>query len=560
MNQFVQYLDQYNAFSPNHAKIYDEYTGGENEFSFRIETRIEQFLLELYQEQPKSVIMTGNAGDGKTRLCRMIYEELSGRKLDKWPANGIVDIPYIKGTVRIVKDLSELTETVIAEELLRLQHQIKTRHSDRIYYLIAANEGKLTKCLSESNELSDLSNLVRERFLDHDCNTDGNPLHLVNLQDVTSSRYADRILEEWNQDKYWEACNSCSKAPQCVIRLNHRRTKEPRIHKRLVEQYRLLDCLGVHVTMREILLHISFVLTGGLTCQQVLNARHEEIEEQASHAYYDNFYGVYLPEQYSGELGAIRHFKRLDPGRLSITTIDDFLLNGDISGDEATIAKHRLLFDEEIDLMFGYYRKQIERFRTLTEESDSEQIAKRMPQLRRKFFFEAADEDRDAVARLIPYTHFHTYLETLKQPQSSNKVRNELIQGLNHAFSRKLIRRNETQLVVSNENLFIYDLQQAKYVRLSRNKEREDIDYEPSTLILTIHNTGLSLKVSLAVFEYLRRLSRGGLFATLRQETEILLNTFKNELINLAELNDETLDLLIFNTKEGVYAPGSIEL
>lgn len=557
MNSFVQYLDQFNVLSPRHAKIYDEYTLSEDLYKFSIDTKIEHFLLHLFDDSPRSVIMTGNAGDGKTRLCRTVFEKITGQPLAQWPTSGIVDVPFDKGTLRIVKDLSELTDSVIYEELKCLQAVIEADHSSRFYYLIAANEGKLTKFLTQNPSLKALSDLVNERFLDHHRND--SRLHLVNLQDVTSSIYAGRIMEEWNREGNWVACESCSQKANCIIHLNHRRMSRESIRSKLIEQYRLLDCLGIHVTMREILIHISYVITGGLTCEQVLQADYRDIEEQAKRAYYDNFYGVHMLENGSGELGAIRYFRRLDPGQLSISSVDDYLLNGDISGDPQIVSKHQTLFDEEIDLLFGYYRKLIEMYRTQNPDQDSMAIFEQMPKFRRKYFFESEEQEGSIREKLVPYLHFYRFVDSLTNKQTLASIRKELIQGLNHAFSRKLISRDETQLFVVNENLMIHESFSASQVKLFVDEERSDIDYLPSKIYITV-NRDTKLEVKLPVFEYLLRLAGGGLFITLRQEVDILLSTFKNDLINRSELDEFSLQIFAVDPNKGVYVPYQIDI
>lgn len=557
MNSFVRYLDQFNVLSPNHAKIYDEYTQNSDEYRFSIDTKIEAFLLRIFSEAPRSVIMTGNAGDGKTRLCRTIYEKLTGSILHGWPPSGIVEASFPNGTLRIVKDLSELTEPVIYGELERLQQIVAEGHASRIYYLIAANEGKLTKFLSQHASLKPLYGMVEQRFLDHRRND--NQFHLVNLQDVTSSIYAGRIIEAWNQEDNWRACESCSKQRNCIISLNHRRMSKESVKRNLIEQYRMLDCLGTHVTMREILIHISYVMTGGLTCEDVLNADYRSFEEHAKRAYYDNFYGLQIPENISGEMSAVRYFRRLDPGKLSISAIDDFLLHGDISGDETISAKHRELFSEEIDLLFGYYRKLIELHRTHNPDRNADAIFDQMPKFRRKYFFEFEEQGQAMRRKLIPYISYYRFVECLEDKQTHQSIRRELIQGLNHAFSKKLINRSESQLFVVNENLLIHGEYSSTQVRLSIDSEREDIDYLPSRFYLTV-NQEVTLEVQLPVFEYLIRLAGGGLFITLKQEVEILLSTFKNDLINRCELDEFSLTVFAIDQNKGVYGRYQIDI
>lgn len=557
MNSFVQYLDQFNVMSPNHAKIYDEYTNSADAYRLSIQTRIEQFLLSIFMDKPRSIIMTGNAGDGKTRLCRTVYESLTGQPLQQWPESGMMEISFNQGTLIIVKDLSELTEAVIYENLTQLQNEIREDHVRKIYYLIAANEGKLTKFLSQNSSLEDLSGLVKNRFMDHTKNDQN--LYLVNLQDVTSSIYAARIMEEWNREENWADCDTCRKSVNCVIRLNHRRMSQESVRERLAEQYRLLDCLGIHVTMREILIHMSYVLTGGLTCDQVLNADYKAIETQAKRVYYNNFYGAELPDGGPIEQGAVQYFRELDPGRVSVSSIDDYLLNGDISGEGEIVDKHARLFDEEIDLLFGYYRKQIEMYRSQDANRDSGKIVELMPGFRRKYFFESDEGDVGNRRKLVPYLHFHTFTESLVNRQKQSAIRKELIHGLNHAFSKKLIDRAESQLFAVNENLLIHESFSTSQAVLTVVPERSDIDYKPSKLFITV-NQGPQLEVKLPVFEYLLRLASGGLYVTLKQEVDILLGTFRNDLINRSELDEFMLQVLAMDSNKGVYKRHDINI
>ncbi|MGO4348250.1 hypothetical protein AB4Z45_22410 [Paenibacillus sp. MCAF9] len=557
MNSFVQYLDQYNVLSPNHSKIYDEYSNSNDEYKINIDTKIEQFLLSLFSGNPRSVIMTGNAGDGKTRLCRTVYEEITGLKLDQWPESGIVDVAYNMGTIRIVKDLSELTEAVIFEELEQLNRFIKNRHENKVFYLIAANEGKLTKCLSQRSSLEKLYIQVRDRFLDH--NVNNNDLHLVNLQDVTSSIYAERILAEWNKDENWNACESCTKQKRCIISLNHRRMSQKRVENRLVEQYRLIDCLGIHITMREILIHLSYVITGGLTCNDILNADYEDIEKLSEMVYYDNFYGIQMPDVTSGEMGAIRHFRKFNPGQTSISIIDDFLMNGDISGNEQTIKSHQDVFNDEVDLLFGYYRKLIELYRIHNPNMDQHRIFEKMPKFRRKYFFEIDEDNQEMRKVLVPYRYFYRYLDGLQNKHSHAIIRRELIQGLNSAFSKKLISKSETQLYAVNENLMIYQVFSVNQIKIIEDSLRIDIDYTPSRFYILVNNE-TKLEVKLPVFEYLLRLASGGLFVTLKQEVDILLNTFKNDLIKKSEIEEFILSVFAMDPHKGVYVANNIDI
>jgi hypothetical protein len=557
-NPFVDYLDQYNVLSPNHSKIYDEYTydHGKASYNFNIETKVEKYLKDLFSNNPLSIILTGNAGDGKTRLCRLIYNAFSEDKLMQWPDSGIIDVEFDKGTIRIVKDLSELREEVIYQELSNLQSFIENDHKEKIYYLIAANEGKLNKFLSQHEDLAFLRGNVYKRFSNHENNDDR--FQILNLLDVTSSVYVKRVLKEWNKEENWESCANCAKKQNCVIYLNHERTSKEVIQKRLVEQYRLLDYLNEHITMREMLIHISYLLTGGYTCSDIDNASYEELENQSKKPYYQNFYGHELDKDAFSEMRALKIFRELDPGKHSISLIDDFIVNGDLSGDENLENTHHLLFNDELDMQFGYFVKKLKIYRDHSEDSNDSLVEEWISKLRRKLYFEIPSDDIFQLKKLLPYQFVSEYDELFSDKGKQVRIRKDIINGLNRAFSKRLVKPTQ-DLHATTENLMIYTSFKSRQVKLEEELEREDIDRIPSNFKLFVDGE-TTLSLDLAVFEYLLRLNSGNMHSILKNDVDILIDTFKNELIKISEPDEYTLNILRFDSEVGLFIEDEIEI
>ncbi|MFF2875075.1 hypothetical protein ACFVR2_02005 [Gottfriedia sp. NPDC057991] len=555
-NPFIDYLDQYNVLSPNHAKIYDEYTydPGKDSYTFKINTKIEKHLVKLFNDNPHSVILTGNAGDGKTRLCRLVHDSFVDEGLKQWPITGIIDIKFEKGTIRIVKDLSELKEDIIHAELSNLQRYINSNHENNIYYLIAANEGKLTKFLSQHEDLSSLRQLVAARFNDNKSND--SDFSIINLLDVTSSMYVDKVLTEWNKEENWSSCSSCPIRKKCIIHLNHDRTSQEYIQKRLVEQYRLLDYLGTHITMREMLIHISYILTGGYTCKDIHNADYKKLEEQSKKPYYQNFYGHEIDLDAFSEMKALKIFRELDPGNQSISVIDDFIMNGDISGQEEVEKLHNDLFDNNLDMQFGYFKKRLNIYRDHNKESDDNLIDEWIYKLRRKLFFEIENENHLKRIALLPFQYVQDYEEMIQNIQKRALIRKDLINGLNRSFSKKLVSPLN-ELHATTENLMIHSSYKLKQLAIEEEQKREEIDHLPSKFILVVDNE-VELLLDLALFEYLMRLNSGDTHNVLREDVEILIDTFKNELIRISEPDPYTLSILRLDKSKGLYIEDEI--
>lgn len=115
VNSFVEYLNRYTTASPDHEAAFDEFIAGAPPPAagpLQLTTKLERFLQQLYQrDQPPSVILTGNAGDGKTYLCRRVASIIlqSNQPID-W--DKLIDQPIRQNgqSLFIIKDLSELDE------------------------------------------------------------------------------------------------------------------------------------------------------------------------------------------------------------------------------------------------------------------------------------------------------------------------------------------------------------------------------------------------------------------------------------------------------------------
>lgn len=556
-NTFVDYLDQFNVLSPNHSKIYDEYTydKGKDSYVFKIETKAETYLCNLFLNNPQSIILTGNAGDGKTRLCRSVYNYFHQDGLVDWPESGILEVDFPHGKIRMVKDLSELKDEIILQELSRLQASINDNHADKIYYLIAANEGKLTKFLSQHEHLSSLKVEVKRRFKTHLENN--STFSIINLLDVTSSLYVEKVLDEWNKESNWSVCESCSKQKACIINLNHKRSSKDFVKNRLVEQYRFLDYLGTHITMREMLIHISYILTGGLTCTDVLNADYEALKYQIDKPYYENFYGNNAANEALSDMRAIKLFKELDPGRYSDSNIDDFILNGDISGNAQLEALHEDLFNSDLDLYIGYFKKRLDIYRNHNKESNDNLIEEWIERLRRKFYFEFPSEEFFNRTNLVPFKFVNIFDELFGDQRKQAISKRDLTRGLNRAFSKRLVDSNR-ELFSTSENLMIHSSIPISQMKISEEKQREDIDHRSSSFEITVGKTKLFL--NLYVFEYLMRLSNGDTHNILKEDVEILLDTFRNELIKETETDPFVLNILRLDKENGLYVQDCIEI
>lgn len=557
VNPFVSFMHQYDLTTADYSKIFDEHT---KKIEYSIDTNINKKIIEELSTSPRSIIITGNAGDGKTRICRNVYDQLVEEEFKGWPESGIAEISYKNYKIRIIKDLSELKNEVIVEELKKLQDSLENTES-KVYFLIAANEGKLTHTLVKYPELNKLKSLVIPQFISNNKELEmTKEIKVYNLLYASSSIYAEKIVEGWNEEQNWNICNDCSSKNICIINSNHLALSDKTTKKRMMRMYKSLDMNGKHMTMRELLIHLAYTQTGGMACKDIHEASNSEsIQGLAKKSYYENFFGNNLRPEVFEEIGGIQEFKSLDPGYISDSLIDDFLLNGDLSSNEQIKNTHQTLFGKDIDVENGAYYEDVKMYRSNIHGDNVngvELMNKWFPRLRRKYYFESQDNKK--VEKLIPYRHRYDFISILHRGRIEHSIKVKLVDGLNTFFAKRMVYSPSHQLYVSSDSLLVHQIIGLDQVEFHIQGKNETIDQTGTKLTLSVQ--GVELAINLVTFEYLMRLSNGGMLNVLREHVEILLNSFRNRLISLKKQDENILQILKFDRIQGAFVLETIEI
>jgi len=298
-NPFVAYLNCYSTVSPEHEAAFDEFTTQATPRSItplRLDTKIEQFLRAYAEhEQPRSIILTGNAGDGKTYLCRRIIEALTGEPVTHWGDRMDWRIERRGLTLRVCKDLSEMGEEGGARVLHELAQEY-TADQPRVVFLIAANEGRLRAVLRRA-PLAELYEEV-DRQLQAGPDLAHDRLLVINLNQITTSTYVPKVLTWLTAPAHWQMCQHCPAVHHCPISFNASRLTDPHVTGRLQRLYHVIEHLDMHITVRDMLIHLAYTVTGGQDCQTVITASQQVGWEAYRHVYYENVWGEAAEETF----------------------------------------------------------------------------------------------------------------------------------------------------------------------------------------------------------------------------------------------------------------------
>ncbi|WP_273733049.1 ATP-binding protein [Mycolicibacterium septicum] len=262
MNQspVVSALGALSVFSAGQAGAYREHFADvAGVLGSDVETKLSRFLSSWARDgKPGLVILTGNAGTGKTAAaeayCRALGQEL--------PVHDAL-VEVIDGH-RVLKDLSGLPSTAsradaMADALSRLQDS---------QTLICANEGVLRDAFSEIH--SEIGNESLDVALRHGAHSnDGLTIVNVNRQRLTGESLWHDLLDYVTREEIWLGCEGCPfDLGGCPMRSNAEQLRRSDVREQLRTLFRLASGETVP-TIRELLAILAWAIVGYASCDYV---------------------------------------------------------------------------------------------------------------------------------------------------------------------------------------------------------------------------------------------------------------------------------------------------
>jgi hypothetical protein len=469
-NSHVDRLQRYLPFSPIMDQIFEEYTSSAD--SLNLETKAHDYLLRAVKSGARLIILTGDAGHGKTHLCRRLiehhlgYSEGDARGLINSSCNGTGSISHRDGDcaavpLRIYKDFSEFSILLAAWEI----EKIVSRENE--VTIICANEGRLRAVLESSNSGPVCSKLLAdfsESFNDGLASRDGKD-HIINLnyQSIASdsgSSLIARTLKEWLSGTRWGICQKCVHQAICPIYRNRnlltpQADEKGELRRAKIEGvFATAERLGSVVTIREMLMAIAYFVTGGLTCESVhQRARGQTKGWQPRFAFYNLLFRA--PDRSIREklhrIPILQEIARLDPGLRALRVVDERVINeqeqftaGDIdmvfhsgSGRKQQVVDA----SNGIDDIIGNPRSRAERHK------EADLIDQVVRSLRRRAFFDDVLTPQELMTRL-GFENGGEFLEIISgqiQPARMSILKSRVLAGL-HMLQGLRMGAKETNL------------------------------------------------------------------------------------------------------------------
>ena len=285
-NPFVSYLNSLSNASAGNENATAEAQITSDYFScIEVDNPITEFIYKKLTSERCNVILTGNAGDGKTTIAMEIFSRLSGERRPLNPQEILVGQDLI-----IIKDMSELDEEI---RISILNEAIKSDNN----YLIVSNTGTLIESFSKlknSGLKTSNSELLKALEADKPSPVFDDHFLVLNIGRIDSIKTACAVFKRMLEYENWEACLSCARFNECPIYTNVVLLQErfDIVHERVILLYRRLFEYNVRLTMRQMTGHLAYAITAGLECKDIMAMSQTALEKHlCGYLFFNRFFG-----------------------------------------------------------------------------------------------------------------------------------------------------------------------------------------------------------------------------------------------------------------------------
>lgn len=252
-----------------------------------VETKLDRNLIpRIFDPKTKLVILTGNAGDGKTAFIQHVEKIARDRSADvsKQTDNGCVF--SLNGTVYETlydgsQDMEGATNDSVLSEFFREFEGDKLPSSD-LTKVIAINEGKLRDFILNKQQYRWLGKQVYRYLNDPGFTPDASVVFVnLNLRSVVDNTddgtsVVDLLLDKFLQPYFWTTCTQtpCEDVDLCPLRYNVANLTDPMRGREIRHRIKRL-IMAVHfrktrhITMRDLRSILSLILFGKSPCTQI---------------------------------------------------------------------------------------------------------------------------------------------------------------------------------------------------------------------------------------------------------------------------------------------------
>ena len=511
-------------------------------------TKLDNHLIpEVLDGQFKLLIITGNAGDGKTAFIRKIEEDKIITDLTrfrhkngaKFKINGVLFESNYDGS----QDEDEKINHDVLENFF-LPFENLSNYSDATEgRIIAINEGRLVEFLKATSKHEQLHDNIENYFYNegHHELPEGLMIINLNLRSIAAREENEPSLfrqqvKALTQKALWKQCDNCSLANQCFIKYNVESFNDSAAGEEVITRMEWLLRTAtlkreLHVTMRDLRSFIAYTLTHDYDCSDIERLYNEN--RNSPELFWENYYFNITNPMYEDSGNQDRLIKLLretDIGEVSIPDLDRDLFFGKHQG------KSYLEFAErEINLLEVF--NSVQRIKPTYEQDDAEILRIKTIQknfVRHQYFEGKAEllnlsnsqinEDNAVNKQLpsyllrLPYHSVFKFVNVLSKGDINNETKNSISRAISLNEGCDNVSIDKEYLILSSteindpfsKSFRLFSLDDFELFVNKTEHLVKYLEYEPDSLTFRHRmQKHIQLTVSLDLYEMLHFIQLG---------------------------------------------------
>ncbi len=515
---------------------------------------------DVLEGKKKLIVLTGNAGDGKTAFIQLIETEAkkNGAHFFSETDNGC-KFNYNSVDFETLYDGSQDFEGKKNEELLKVffkPFEGNVEPKGNFVKIIAINEGKLRDFILNKKEYNWLGKLVHH-YLEYNNYKLPEILAFINLNNrsVVDLKNSDSILDKLmdvfldpdDKKGIWNPCKSenCEYSDRCYIKQNLDTFRD--IDLGVIVKQRLREIILAlylkkvkHITMRDIRSLISFILFNKYNCDQIQFVIDNGVN-LLDRFFYNNLFNKYEQDR------IVKIIAEIDAADMPLPKIENHLyfLNPKSEPVNQLLSKNNLSYKSDLTYLEEYFKGKPQG--TSDEDENRKKNAEiYLNSIKRKVFFEGNDHFMNEQFEVdhysfMPYKYFKRFVDFLKTgTDTSFELRNDIVLAISK--SEKIY--NE---VVGMENVCIssnsgkktqtkafYGFKAADFelVLPEVGNQTKYIEFFPDHMIFRHVDKKAVLEINIDLFEILMRIKEGYVPTSTEIQTFFLnLEMFKRRIL-----------------------------
>ena len=517
-----------------------------------VETALDRELIPAtLSGEFKLVVITGNAGDGKTAFLEKLQRTAAEKGATVTAAergNGAVfelDGRKFLSNYDGSQDEGEVAnEEVLSEFLSAFKGEDSSSWPGNETRLIAINEGRLVDFLeTNSDEFPKLLELVQQGLTSGQP-ADGIALINLNLRSVVAEgvdgqlSILERLLKRMTHKKFWKRCDGCGLKDKCYVLHNVKTFQDDSASASVIERLKALYTLTVlrgrqHITLRDLGSALAYMLVGSRNCEEI----HELYSAGNPKEIIDGFY---FNSWMGGDRGSADRLLSLlaevDVGKATNPRLDRSLDLQALHESKGQLGfEHRGSYDTEI--LSRLYSELPWNVSGRPDQEKAQHHRSYVAMVKRRHFFERMD---DGWRSMIGYRSADQMLQLVRGELSPEEVLPGLIRAINLGEGLSDPAQLEDKLVLqirdvpsgSMRSYRLFPVENFELIVEDTASLARFVEHMPSKLTLRFNgdsNSTAELDVNLDVFEMLYRLNQGYRPTAAEQQGYYLsLSIFKN--------------------------------